>query len=152
MGLEIYPVVIIGAGPAGLAAAMQLSRQGHQPLVLERSRVGGLLWNANLVENYPGFCQGISGPELVSLFQEQAKYLGVSVAFEEARLAEFDGDLFRIETDKRKLAARVLIAATGTKPNKLPEGLVSPEPGERVFSEVYPLLNCSGKKVIVVGV
>ena len=151
MGLETYPVVIIGAGPAGLTAAMQLSRQGHQPLVLERSRVGGLLWNANLVENYPGFCQGISGPELVSLFQEQAKYLGVSIAFEEARLTEFDGDLFRIETDKRKLAARVLVAATGTKPKKLPEGLVGPGLEERVFSEVYPLLSCSGKKVIIIG-
>ena len=87
----------------------------------------------------------------MSLFQEQAKYLGVSIAFEEARLTEFDGDLFRIETDKRKLAARVLVAATGTKPKKLPEGLVGPGLEERVFSEVYPLLSCSGKKVIIIG-
>ena len=71
--MENYPVVIIGAGPAGLAAAMQLKRQGIDPLVLERKLVGGLLLNANLVENYPGFVDGISGPDLVSLFKDQAE-------------------------------------------------------------------------------
>jgi thioredoxin reductase (NADPH) len=149
--MEFYPVVIIGAGPAGLAAAMQLTRQGYQPLVLERDRVGGLLWNANLVENYPGFCPGISGPELVSLFQEQAKHLGVSIAFEDARLTGFEDDLFRIDTDKRKLAARVLVAATGTKPKTLPDLFHSPGLEDRVFSEVYPLLGCKGNKVIIIG-
>ena len=149
--MEFYPVVIIGAGPAGLAAAMQLNRQGHQPLVLERDRVGGLLWNANLVENYPGFCQGISGPELVSLFQDQAKYLGVRVAFEEARLTGFEGDLFRIDTNKRELAARFLVAATGTKPAKLPDPFHDSGLEDRIFSEVVPLLGCKGKTVVIIG-
>ena len=149
--MEFYPVVIIGAGPAGLAAAMQLCRQGHQPLVLERDRVGGLLWNANLVENYPGFCQGISGPELVSLFQDQAKYLGVRVTFEEARLTGLEDDLFRIDTDKRKLSARILVAATGTKPIKLPDTIYDSGLERLIFSEVVPLLGCKGKKVVIIG-
>lgn len=151
MTQEIHNVVIIGAGPAGLAAAMQLSRQGQQPLVLERSRVGGLLWNANLVENYPGFSRGISGPDLVALFQDQAKHLGVRIAFEEARLKGFEGGYFRIDTNKRSLAARVVVAATGTKARKLPKALVGRGAEGLVFSEVYPLLDCSDKKVIIIG-
>ena len=74
--MKVHPVIIIGAGPAGLAAAMQLERQGVSALVFERSQVGGLLWNANLVENYPGFVDGITGPDLVDLFQKQATRLG----------------------------------------------------------------------------
>ncbi len=148
---EFYPVVIIGAGPAGLAAAMQLSRQGHQALVLERDRVGGLLWNANLVENYPGFPWGIRGPELVALFQEQAMDLGVNIAFAEAQLTGFTDDLFRIDTDHRKLAARILIVATGTRAKKLPESILGPGLEERIFSEVTPLLDYGGKKVIIIG-
>ena len=148
---EFYPVVIIGAGPAGLAAAMQLSRQGHQPLVLERAQVGGLLWNANLVENYPGFPRGIPGPELVALFQKQAKDLGLRIAFESAHLTGVESDLFRIGTEKRELAARFLVAATGTRAKKLPQSLLGPGLEEKVFSEVVPLLGRAGKKVIIIG-
>ena len=148
---EFYSVVIIGAGPAGLAAAMQLSRQGHQPLVLERKQVGGLLWNANLVENYPGFPRGIRGPELVALFQKQAKTLGVRIAFEEAHLAGLESDLFRIGTEKRELAARFLVAATGTRAKVLPPAMLGTGLEERIFSEVYPLLGSKGNKVIILG-
>jgi len=148
---EFYSVVIIGAGPAGLAAAMQLSRQGHQPLVLERKQVGGLLWNANLVENYPGFPRGIRGPELVALFQKQAKTLGVRIAFEEAHLAGLESDLFRIGTEKRELAARFLVAATGTRAKGLPPAMLGPGLEEKVFSEVYPLLGSKGNQVIILG-
>jgi len=149
--VENSPVVIIGGGPAGLAAAMQLSRQGHQSLVLERNRVGGLLWNANLVENYPGFPHGIQGPELVGLFKKQAQRLGVRVLFEDARLVEFEDDRFRIDTNERVLAADALVLATGTIAKELPDNLLEQEIKERVFSEVYPLLEESGKKVIIIG-
>ena len=151
MDQEHYPVVIIGAGPAGLAAAMQLTRQGHQALVLERDRVGGLLWNANLVENYPGFIGGISGPALVGLFQDQAQALGVRIAIEEARLEGFEGDYFRIGTNKRELTSRILVAATGTKARRLADRVVGPGLEDRVFSEVYPLLGTAGKRVIILG-
>ena len=55
-------VVIIGAGPAGITAAIQLKRYGIPFVLMEKNRAGGLLWNANLVENYPGFPAGVSGP------------------------------------------------------------------------------------------
>ena len=74
-------VTIIGAGPAGLAAAIQLRRFGVTPLVLEGDEIGGLLRNANLVENYPGFPGGISGLALIRLFERQARDISVRVDF-----------------------------------------------------------------------
>jgi thioredoxin reductase len=149
--VEIFSVVIIGAGPAGLAAAIQLSRQGHQPLVLERDRIGGLLWNANLVENYPGFSEGIRGPELVELFSEHARQQDVNILLEEARVIDYREGLFRIDTSQRELAAHYLVAATGTKANTLPSNIVGSELEGRILSEVYPLLDITGKKVTIIG-
>jgi thioredoxin reductase len=143
--------VIIGGGPSGLAAAIQLARQGQSALVLERSRIGGLLWNANLVENYPGFVNGISGPALVELFQEQAEKLGVEVMLEEVQTVEVVGDFFRISTINRSLQARCLVAATGTIPRKyiLP-GIEDCAPG-RIYSEVYPLLGVQDAEIAIIG-
>ncbi|MDP8228420.1 MAG: NAD(P)/FAD-dependent oxidoreductase, partial [Candidatus Electryoneaceae bacterium] len=62
-----HNVAIIGAGPAGIAAVIQLQRYGVDPVILEKDAVGGLLRSANLIENYPGFPNGISGPRLVQL-------------------------------------------------------------------------------------
>src|SRR4030067_823709 len=83
VGMEAEQVIIIGAGPAGLATAIQLKRYGVTPLLFERAQAGGLLWNANLVENYPGFPSGISGPDLVGLFVRQAQHLSIDVTREE---------------------------------------------------------------------
>ena len=77
--MKIESVAIIGAGPAGLSTALQLKRQGIKAVLFERDKVGGLLRNANLVENYPGFPGGLSGPKLVSLFEQQAWEAGVSI-------------------------------------------------------------------------
>ncbi len=63
-------IAVIGAGPAGMAAAVQLVRQGHEVQVFEHGRVGGTLWNAGMVENYPGFPGGITGRHLANLMEE----------------------------------------------------------------------------------
>ena len=63
--------MIIGAGPAGITAAIQLKRYSIPFILLEKERVGGLLWNANLVENYPGFPAGVRGPKLIGLIEKQ---------------------------------------------------------------------------------
>jgi thioredoxin reductase len=149
--MNIEPVVIIGAGPAGLAAAMQLRRQGHQPLVFERGAVGGLLHNANWIENYPGFVEGITGPALVSLFEDQAKRLGVEIQQEEVNLAQWEGDCFRIVTERRELKSGILVAGCGTKPRLLAEELIEGDVGQRIFYEVYPLIEEKGKEIIIVG-
>ena len=149
--MENYPVVIIGAGPAGLAAAMQLKRQGIDPLVLERKLVGGLLLNANLVENYPGFVDGISGPELVSLFKDQAERLEVVIENEEVISIGFEDNLFRIVTNIRKLNSQLLIAGSGTKPRKIADDLYSEDWSQSLFYEVYPLIEEKDKEIVIIG-
>ena len=149
--MEIYPVVIIGAGPAGLAAAMQLKRQGIDPVVLERKQVGGLLLNANLVENYPGFVKGISGPDLVKLFGNQADRLGVDILIEEVISVHYEKANFRIVTNCREFHARILIAATGTVPVKLTDHLVNEDVKEKIYYEVFPLINEIDKEFIIIG-
>jgi thioredoxin reductase (NADPH) len=149
--MENYPVVIIGAGPAGLAAAMQLKRQGIDPLVLERKLVGGLLLNANLVENYPGFVDGISGPDLVSLFKDQAERLGVVIENEELITASFEANHFRIVTNKRILKSQLLIAGSGTKPRKIADDLYSDDWSQALFYEVYPLIEEKDKEIVIIG-
>ncbi|MFV1949962.1 MAG: NAD(P)/FAD-dependent oxidoreductase, partial [Anaerolineales bacterium] len=149
--MDIHPVIIIGGGPAGLAAAMQLERQGISPLVFERQRVGGLLWNANWVENYPGFVEGITGPDLVKLFHDQALRLGVKIVLEEVVKAEFQDGLFRIATKGLDHQSKLMVAASGTVPIEFSLEMSSEEIKERLFSEVGPISHVQDKKIIIVG-
>ncbi|MGQ9734423.1 MAG: NAD(P)/FAD-dependent oxidoreductase [Candidatus Bipolaricaulia bacterium] len=144
-------VVIIGAGPAGLAAALQLKRSGLEPLLLERERVGGLLLNANLVENYPGFPGGIRGEELVRLFAKQLESLGIELCFEEVLRLDHAGEAFVLETDKRRLEAKIAILASGTKPKEFTDCMVPEGAKGRIFYEVYPLREVSGRRIGIVG-
>ncbi len=149
--MENYPVVIIGAGPAGLAAAMQLKRQGIDPVVLERNRIGGLLLNANWVENYPGFVDGISGPDLVALFNDQAERLGVEVEQEEVLSVVFEANSFRIATNRREIKAHLLVAGSGTKPKEIEQDLISEDVGNSLHYEVYPLIGEKNKDIVIIG-
>lgn len=149
--MDIHPVIIIGGGPAGLAAAMQLERQGISPLVFERQRVGGLLWNANWVENYPGFVEGITGPDLVKLFHDQAFRLGVKIVLEEVIKAEFQDGLFRIATKGLDYQSKLLVAASGTVPIEFSLEVSSEEVKERLLSEVGPINHVQDKQIIIIG-
>lgn len=112
----LHPVVIIGAGPAGLTAAIQLKRSGIRPLLLEKDRIGGLLLNAHLVENYPGFPQGISGRRLVAHFKKQIDKLGIKVIRRKVKKVKSVKGRFYIVTDKEGFWTKTVIAASGTKP------------------------------------
>jgi len=144
-------VAIVGAGPAGIATALQLARSGIEPLLLERERLGGLLLNANLVENYPGFPRGIPGEELVRLFARQLERAGVEAHHEEVLRLDHDGDRFLVETDKRKTTAEIAVLASGTKPREFTDCPIPEEARERILYEVYPLREATGRRIAIVG-
>lgn len=144
-------VIIIGAGPAGLAAAMQLKRQGITARVFEAERVGGLLHNANLVENYPGFPDGLPGPELAALMEEQAARIGVEITFEAAEQVDFADGAFHVRAGGEDYQCEVLVIATGTKPKTFDESTIPKGLRGRGFYEVYPLLEMEGRRIAIVG-
>ena len=149
--MKEFQVVIIGAGPAGLAAAIQLQRQGIPALILERGQIGGLLNNAYWVENYPGFPEGITGANLADRIHQQAIRVGVIIHHEDVKSVKFEGELFRIVTNKREISAKILVIATGTKAIKLSRGANSAKQEGKILSEVFPIINEKGKTILIIG-
>ena len=122
-----YDVIIIGGGPAGLTAGLYTSRAGLRTLLVERLMPGGLAATTDMVENYPGFPEGIAGPELMQRFEEQAVRFGLEVRMGEVQAISVRGGERVVSVGDEELAAGALIIASGSSPRKL--GV----PGEDVF-------------------
>jgi len=148
--MQADEVVIIGAGPAGITAAIQLKRYGIPFILLERDRVGGLLWNANLVENFPGFPVGVSGPELIGLMEKQMERVGVEVTFDPIERLSCKNEEFKVATSQTEYCPRYVIVASGTRakpfPIRVPKGIQ-----KMVFSDVYHLLDVHEKRIVIIG-
>ncbi len=123
---ETYQLIIIGGGPAGLSAGLYASRSKLDTLLIEKAGLGGQILNAEMVENYPGFPQGISGSELGALIAQQATKYGLPTAFAEVQGIEIKDEKIVITSEGQYRAKAVIIAA-GSEHSKL--GV----PGEEEF-------------------
>ncbi|NRA07561.1 MAG: thioredoxin-disulfide reductase [Myxococcales bacterium] len=123
--VEHRRVVIVGSGPAGYTAAIYAARAELSPQVVAGLTFGGQLMLTTDVENYPGFPDGVTGPELMELFQKQAERFGSEVLLEDATRVELREHPFRVETDSRSFSADCVILATGASAKWL--GLASEE-------------------------
>jgi len=149
---EPYKVIILGSGPAGLTSAIYTARALLEPLVFEGPEPGGQLTTTTDVENYPGFPEGIQGPELIERMKAQAKRFGARFLSEVPVAVELNRYPFRIVTDSAEYHALSLIIATGARAKAL--GVK----GEKEFTGkgVSSCATCDGfffrdQRVIVVG-
>ncbi len=127
--MTIHDVVIVGSGPAGWTAAIYTARAGLKPVVIAGAvSAGGALMQTTEVENFPGWPEGILGPELMEKFQEQAERFGADLRYEDALSMKLDGEVKEIVTDKDTYRAKTVILALGSEYKKL--GL----PGEEELS------------------
>ena len=120
-GMDTENLIIIGSGPAGYTAALYASRADLNPLVIEGFLWGGLLQQTTEVENYPGFPDGVMGPEMMQKFRDQAERFGTRFITEEATRVELarDGGEHRVWVGDREHRARAVVLAMGAEPRKL---------------------------------
>ena len=116
---QIRDVIIIGSGPAGYTAAIYTARAQLDPLVFEGSRYGGALMTTTEVENYPGFRDGIMGPDLMEQFRSQAERFGAELQPRDVTSVELAGDPKRVMVEGTAYLARSVILAMGAQPRYL---------------------------------
>ncbi len=150
--MPVHDVVIIGSGPAGLTAALYAARAGLKPVVIEGLLAGGQLMQTTDVENYPGFPEGIMGPELMEKFKNQAARFGTTFIPGDAVSVDFSRRPLTVKTDEGTLEARAIIVATGASPKTLDL------PGEKEYAGhgVSYCATCDGfffrnQEIVVVG-
>ena len=112
-------VLILGAGPAGLSAALYAARADLNPIVLSGLQPGGQASLTDTIENFPGFPNGIGGLELGELFQKQAERFGALLEYDSARLVDLTSQPFKVTSDNGIFTADTLILATGANSNLL---------------------------------
>jgi thioredoxin reductase (NADPH) len=109
----MYDVIIIGSGPAGLTAAIYTSRARLKTLVVAGQMWGGQLMLTTEVENFPGFKEGILGPDLMNSMKEQAESFGAEIVFDNATAVDFSSKIFKIATGSNEFEGKSVIVATG---------------------------------------
>lgn len=149
---EIHDVVIIGAGPAALSAAIYTTREDIDTVLFEKGVIGGLAAVTDWVDNYPGFANGIAGLDLSEALREQAERFGADIRLGEVLKLHDEGEFKRLETTDGDMLAKSVLIATGSDYKKL--GI----PGEKEYYArgVHYCATCDGafyrdKKLAVIG-
>jgi thioredoxin reductase (NADPH) len=147
-----YEVIILGGGPAGLTAGLYTSRARLLTLLVESGLYGGQMTTTEMIENYPGFPQGVTGEELSRLMEEQARRFGMGTVKQEVVRVTVEGNLKRVHTSEASYLCEALIVCTGTEYRKLGA------PGEKEFAGkgVSYCATCDGAffqdaSIVVVG-
>jgi thioredoxin reductase (NADPH) len=149
---EVRDVIVIGGGPAGYTAALYAARANLQPLVIEGFNWGGQLMITSDVENYPGYADGVMGPEMMAEFRRQAERFGTQFVTDNVTRVDFSQRPFRVWVEDEEYQARSVIVATGASARWL--GLDSEE---RLKGRgVSACATCDGaffkdKHIVVVG-
>lgn len=145
-------LIVIGGGPAGLTAGIYAGRAKLDTVVIEKLMPGGQIASSELLENYPGFPEGIAGWEIGLEMQKQCEKWGASFVSSEVQALRFEGEYKIVETDKDTWRAKAVVIASGARPRAL--GI----PGEREFAGrgVSWCATCdgalyAGKRVVVIG-
>ena len=148
----MHDVIIIGAGPAGYTAGIYCSRARHDTLLISGILPGGQLMNTTDVENYPGFSDGIMGPDLMTVMRKQTEKMGTKIIDDEVTSVDFKNRPLKVKTASEEFEARAVIVCTGANPRKI--GL----DGEQTFAGkgVSYCATCDGaffrdQELIVVG-
>ena len=149
---KIYDMIIIGGGPAGYTAALYAARAGLDTLVVEKMSVGGQMALTDVIDNYPGFDEGIDGFTLGMRMQAGAERFGAETMYAEVVETELVGEIKKIITTEGELLARTVVIATGADPRRL--GIEGEE--ALVGRGVHYCAHCDGrfykgKTVMVVG-
>ena len=147
-----YDVIIIGSGCAGLAAGIYAARGGYETCILEKGAMGGEMMNRQLIENYPGFAEGVMGPDLASQMLEQADKAGAGVETGEVVSIQDKGNYKVVKTTDDSYTCKGIILASGSHPRLLNV------PGEKELSAKGVFYcatcdgaQCAGKPVVVAG-
>lgn len=147
-----YGVIIIGGGPGGLTAGLYTSRARLSTLLIESALFGGQMTTTELIENYPGFPQGITGDELSRLMEEQARKFGMETVTQEVVKVSLEGDVKVVQTYESAYRCEALIVSTGAEYRKLEV------PGEKEFAGrgVSYCATCDGaffrdSQIVIVG-
>ncbi|MDE1869125.1 MAG: thioredoxin-disulfide reductase [Candidatus Micrarchaeota archaeon] len=149
----VEDVIIIGSGPAGYTAAIYCAREDFKPLMISGSvNIGGQLTLTTTVENYPGFPDGVQGPELMGMFEKQATRFGTRIVHEDVVEADLHSNPFKVKTASQEYEARAIIVSTGASAKWL--GL--PSEHRLIGKGVSSCATCDGaffrnKDVAVVG-
>lgn len=149
---KVESMIILGAGPTGLSAALYAARAELSPLVLTGTEMGGQASLTNVIENYPGFPDGIGGAELGEVFRKQAERFGARFEYDVVTNVDLSQRPYKVKTYDKEYLAKTIIIATGASPNHL--GL--PNEAEMVGRGVSYCATCDGwffkeKRVTVVG-